>query len=57
MITENYQLHSIKFGQDIVNAPVHLVAPDCDHGLVDCPGVGVETDTDLQGNVWMMIQL
>ena len=34
-------------------APAHLVAPDCDHGLVDSPGVGVEADTDLQGDVWV----
>ena len=37
--------------------PVHLVAPDGEDGLVDGPGVGVEADTDLQGNVWVKTRL
>ena len=31
--------------------PAHLVAPDSEDGLVDGPGVGVEADTDLQGDI------
>lgn len=42
----------MKVGKTYCYHPVDLVAPDGEHGPVDGPGVGVEADTDLQGNVW-----
>ena len=49
--TENNQVKNIQSGQTYCYHRVHLVAPDGEHGPVDGPGVGVEADTDLQGNV------
>ena len=44
-------LKTLKLGKTYCHYPVHLVAPDGKDGPVDGPGVGVEADTDLQGNV------
>lgn len=55
--TENNQLETLKLGKTYCYHPVDLVAPDGEHGPVDGPGVGVEADTDLQGNVWVKTRL